>query len=253
MDRSRLAHSVVVAAGFALVAAAAGVYALFLHIGRGLYGGGSQFYLPPLGVALFAAGFYLGPSRVKRLSSMTPFAWFLVAATAMMWVFAASGWATLLYESQVGSAMASATTDISAWLLSAFGLKVFWYGTLITLTGPAGRVVLDVTNACGGASSSIVFTAAFLLMVADVGRRRRLGGRQVGILFALGGATIFLMNVVRVSILGAVAYYLGLGPMDALHQYLGYFLFVAAVSYFWWFSLGKLTAQHPRVAAGAKS
>src|SRR5579885_2605235 len=72
-------------------------------------GGGIMFYLPPLGLSLFAAGFWIGFAKTgiyKKFRAIFPF---IVGAVFMTWI----AWDTGLHDYIVNSSYGSALAEIA--------------------------------------------------------------------------------------------------------------------------------------------
>jgi len=50
----------------------------------------------------------------------------------------------------------------------------------------------------------------------------------------IGGAALYIMNILRVIILILTGYYYGVDSMMFVHEHLGWILFVAGMSIFWY-------------------
>jgi exosortase/archaeosortase family protein len=199
-------------------------------------GGGTTFYLPPLGISLFAAGFWVGFAKTgiyKKFGTMFPF---IVGAVFMTWMAWDTGLHDYIVNSSYGSALAEVARKVAIFVLDVAGIHVSNIGNQIIL--PAGSKVqsFDVVNSCSGADTTILFLGAFSLMLVDV-RRRPVSSKKVAVCFVLGGLGIYLAAIMRIPLLGMIGYYFGYNTMETFHTYTGYLLFMISVVIFWWLSL----------------
>ena len=89
--------------------------------------------------------------------------------------------------------------------------------------------------ACAGLSESVIFLAAFGVMLIDIGRKA--SKKKLGVIFVLGTASIFLANMLRIAFLGYVAYAFGYDALETNHMYAGVIIFLSLIGLFWWLSL----------------
>jgi len=199
-------------------------------------GGGAAFYLPPLGISLFAAGFWAGFAKTgiyRKFGTMFPF---IVGAVFMTWMAWDTGLHDYIVNSSYGSALAEIARTVAVHVLDMTGIDAANVGNQIIL--PAGSKVqsFDVVNSCSGADTTILFLGAFSLMLLDI-RRRSVSSKKIAACFVLGGLGLYLTAIMRIPLLGMIGYYFGYGTMETFHAYSGYIIFLASVAAFWWLSI----------------
>jgi len=199
-------------------------------------GGGTTFYLPPLGLSLFAAGFWAGFAKTgiyKKFGTMFPF---IVGAVFMTWMAWDTGLHDYIVNSPYGSTLAEVARKVAIFVLDGAGIHASNVGNQIIL--PAGSKVqsFDVVNSCSGADTTILFLGAFSLMLIDI-RRRSVSPKKIAVCFVLGGLGIYLAAIMRIPLLGMIGYYFGYHTMETFHTYSGYLIFMISVVIFWWLSL----------------
>lgn len=199
-------------------------------------GGGTAFYLPPLGISLFAVGFWAGFAKTgiyRKVGTMFPF---IVGAVFMTWMAWDTGLHDYIVNSQYGSALAEIARTVAVHVLDMTGIHASNIGNQIIL--PAGSKVqsFDVVNSCSGADTTILFLGAFSLMLFDI-RRKSVSSKKIAVCFVLGGLGLYLTAIMRIPLLGMIGYYFGYGTMETFHAYSGYLVFMASVAAFWWLSL----------------
>ncbi len=199
-------------------------------------GGGTMFYLPPLGLSLFASGFWIGFARTgiyKKFGAIFPF---IIEAVFMTWVAWDTGLHDYIVNSSYGSALAEIARNVAVYTLDMTGIHATSVGNLIIL--PAGSKVqsFDVVNSCSGADTTILFLGVFSLMLLDI-RRRSVSPKKIAVCFVLGGLGIYMTAIMRIPLLGMIGYYFGNDTMETFRMYSGYLVFLASVTVFWWLSL----------------
>ncbi|MGC1709080.1 MAG: archaeosortase/exosortase family protein [Nitrosotalea sp.] len=199
-------------------------------------GGGTAFYLPPLGLSLFATGFWIGFAKTdiyRKFGAIFPF---IIGAVFMTWMAWDTGLHDYIVNSPYGSALAGIARNVAVYVLDMTGIHASNVGNQIIL--PAGSKVqsFDVVNSCSGADTTILFLGAFSLMLLDI-RRRSVSSKKIAVCFVLGGLGIYLTAIMRIPLLGMVGYYFGYDTMETFHMYSGYLIFLASVAIFWWLSL----------------
>ncbi|MGQ9514204.1 MAG: exosortase/archaeosortase family protein [Thermoproteota archaeon] len=107
-------------------------------------------------------------------------------------------------------------------LLRALGYPVEQSSSTILLELRSGQVTkLQINSACAGPASYSIFLLLNGLMILDLGV-----GRRRAVLSTLAGlATLFLLNLLRVTMIVHATYHYGEGAGLSVHLYLGYILF----------------------------
>lgn len=216
--------------GACLIATAFYIYFLYQN------NGGTVFYLPPLGLSLFAVGFWIGFAKTniyRKFGAIFPF---IIGAVFITWVAWDTGLHDYIVNSQYGSVLAEIARNVAVYVLDTIGIHASNVGNQIIL--PAGSKVqsFDVVNSCSGADTAILFLGAFSLMLVDI-RRKSVSSKKIAACFVLGGLGIYLTAIMRIPLLGMVGYYFGYDTMETFHMYSGYLVFLASVAVFWWLSL----------------
>lgn len=225
--RSRLSSKTV--SGVLLMVSAFVLY--FLYQSEG----GKMLFLPPIGIALFILGFYLsfsGTNFYTRFRSMVLFLSFAVFMTWMAWD---TGLHDDIVNSSYGSFLAGITVKFSVYILDTAGYHVSSAGNEIIFLGDSKVQSFDVLNACSGADTTILFLAAFVLMLADQGRKASV--QKLAVCFVCGGIGTYLVSMMRVPLLGIIGYHYGYDTLETYHMYSGYLIFLVSIMAFWYLSL----------------
>jgi len=196
------------------------------------------------GVILLGLGAHLLLSSLPILAPFRRMLPFLVTAIAITAGLASFRLLDYVAESVFGSFLASLSVSFSNLFLNAIGIHVASRG--VSLVFPPGSRIpgLLISPECSGAYSTLAFLGLFVLMVMDLGRKVP-KGRLLTVLF-FGGAMVIIANAIRISSLALAGYFLGLEPMNTLHYYGGYVVFLAVVVSFWSLSLRWLLAKRSR-------
>lgn len=212
-------------------------------------GGGKALFLPPIGIGFFILGFYLifsGTSFYNRFRSMM---FFMSLAVFMSWMAWDTGLHDYVVNSSYGAFLAGITIKFSVYFLNAAGYHVTTIGNQITFLGNSKVQSFDVINSCSGADTTILFLAAFVLMLADQGRRTSV--QKLAVCFVCGGLGTYLVSMMRVPLLGIVGYYYGYDTLETYHMYSGYLIFLVSIMMFWYLSLRWINKKSTfSVAAG---
>lgn len=191
--------------------------------------------LVPVGVVGFVVG-----SRwlFEKLSFLKPWKglWPVVCVVyVFVWLLHASQFDVALSESGVGAAFAGFTLRYSSLLLTLSGVHSTVRGDVISM-GSLSRVgEIAVTPLCSGFLSFVLFTAAFGVVLFDVGKT--LGIWRLSVLFAMGILGTFVISGLRVFLVLMAGYLWGWDALGVAHAYLGYILFLALISFFWYATL----------------
>lgn len=198
-------------------------------------GGGKMLFLPPIGIGLFIFGFYLSFSGTNFYTRFRGMMFFMALAVFMTWMAWDIGLHDYIVNSSYGSFLAGITIKFSVYFLNAAGYHVSNTGNQITFLGNSKVQSFDVINSCSGADTTILFLAAFVLMLADQGRQASV--KKLVVCFVCGGIGTYLVSMMRVPLLGIVGYYNGYGTLETYHMYSGYLIFLGSIVIFWYLSL----------------
>lgn len=198
-------------------------------------GGGKMFFLPPVGIALFIFGFYLSFSETSFYRRFRGMMLFMALAVFMSWMAWDTGLHDYIVNSSYGNFLAGITVKFSVYFLDMFGYHVTSTGNQIIFLGNSKVQSFNVINSCSGADTTILFLAAFVLMLADQGRRASI--QKLAICFVLGGLGTYLASIMRVPLLGIIGYYYGYDTLETFHMYSGYLIFLGSIVTFWYLSL----------------
>jgi exosortase/archaeosortase family protein len=230
MDRKRLARlvaaSVLILSGFV-------VYVIYetAYLARGQ----SSFGFVALGVLLASIGSYLSLPYLKFLQ---PFKWAIplfAVAILLIGFFSPSDWQNSIVGSVFGSHLMPVTTGLGVSILNAEGVgATVAEGSTIVLPTASKVAAVSVTQACGGIEEVLVFSVAFALMYADMGRK---APKKAMVLLPVGLIGTYLVSLVRVDAVVLTGYLYGLDAMETVHLYAGLLLYIAFISAFWYLSL----------------
>ncbi len=198
-------------------------------------GGGKMLFLPPIGIGLFILGFYLSFSGTNFYTRFRSMMFFMSLAVFMTWMAWDTGLHDYIVNSTYGSFLARIAVKFSVDFLNVFGYHVSNVGNEITFLGNSKLQSFDVINACSGADTTILFLAAFVLMLADQGRRASI--QKLAVCFVLGGIGTYLVSIIRIPLLGIIGYYYGYDTLETFHMYSGYLIFLGSIVAFWYLSL----------------
>lgn len=198
-------------------------------------GGGKMLFLPPIGIALFILGFYLSFSGTSFYNRFRGMMLFMALAVFMSWMAWDTGLHDYIVNSSYGSFLAGITIKFSVYFLNAFGYHVANTGNQITFLGNSKVQSFDVINSCSGADTTILFLAAFVLMLADQGRQASV--QKLAVCFVCGGIGTYFVSIIRIPLLGIIGYYYGYDTLETFHMYSGYLIFLGSIVAFWYLSL----------------
>ena len=197
--------------------------------------GGKMLFLPPIGIALFILGFYMSFSGTNFYTRFRGMVLFLSFAVFMTWMAWDTGLHDDIVNSSYGSFLAGITVKFSVYILDTAGYHVSSAGNEIIFPGDSKVQSFDVLNACSGADTTILFLAAFVLMLADQGRKASV--QKLAVCFVCGGIGTYLVSMMRVPLLGIVGYHYGYDTLETYHMYSGYLIFLVSIMAFWYLSL----------------
>ena len=225
--KSRLSSKTI--SGLVLMSSAFGLYFLYQT------GSGKMLFLPPIGIATFVIGFHIEFSGTRFYSKFRGMMLFMALAVFMSWMAWDTGLHDYIVNSSYGSFLTGVTIKFSVYILNLFGYNVSNTGGQITFSGNSMIQSFDVVNSCSGADTTILFLAAFILMLADQGRRASI--KKLAVCFVGGGVGTYLVSMMRVPLLGMVGYHYGYNTLETYHMYSGYLIFLVSIVVFWYLSL----------------
>jgi exosortase/archaeosortase family protein len=122
-----------------------------------------------------------------------------------------------------GEPLATASSDLSSWMVGLAGFPVSWQGTQFELISKSGEVLTGaVTPGC----SSIISVTTFLGLLALMHMDLKKDLRSTATLAVAGVAFLTLLNSVRILILLWVGYEGGAATFWGVHNWIGYALFL---------------------------
>jgi archaeosortase C (PEF-CTERM variant) len=126
-----------------------------------------------------------------------------------------------------------------AGILDLLGIPSSSVGNLVTIQFQDGSIhTLSISAYCAGLYSFSIFLSAFIAFVLVFERlpyRAMLGVLTVGLLVA------YLGNLLRMVAVGAIGYFRGLDALRWAHENVGWIIFLAWSSLFWWLTLGYVS------------
>ena len=207
----------------------------FTQISVSLLNGTAWVVAVVIGTVSFIIGSKWLFENVARLRSLRELWSMLCLMDIFAWLIHASQIDVEVTQSTVGVAFAAFTLRYSTLLLSVVGIRSDVSGEVISMGPASGVGPIAVTPLCSGLLSFILFTAAFVVVLLDVGKT--LGPRRLGMLFVLGVAATFMISGLRVFLVLILGYYYGWSLLEVAHAYLGYVLFLSLISAFWYLTL----------------
>jgi hypothetical protein len=136
------AESLRVVLGLAFIALAFVLYALY-EVNR-------IALLAPLGVLLFALGFYLSLSKIKFLKPFRSMLPFLTVATLAMWAFLTTGWDAYLLDSGYGVLLTDLTIRLTVIVLNSLGIHAVRNEGLVFFPSGSQVQFMAVDARCSG-------------------------------------------------------------------------------------------------------
>lgn len=119
---------------------------------------------------------------------------------------------------------------VMASSLSALGIGSTVSGNVVSMATPNGApLLLEVSGGCTGVQGILAFGALSTMTLLDLKPKL---SRMIPI-FAIGFLGAFLINVVRLLVVFLSYEYAGADVGAAMHQYLGYLIFILWVVAFW--------------------
>ncbi len=127
-------------------------------------------------------------------------------------------------QSVFGGPLATFSSLLSSWMAGAAGIPVTWQGVSFSFVSKIGgtRITGIVTPGCSSIYSISTFLGLLGLMYVDF---RKPASFTMKVAFA-GVLILILLNAVRISLLLWVGYDFGLDSFLALHNWVGYAIFL---------------------------
>jgi len=170
-------------------------------------------------------------SGLKIEKQMVLFSSYFVFITMVMYGFFFKGVQFLLGETSKGSNplwdwFSSNVVSISMPFLNLIG-RTTTDGAVISFNG----FTVSIGYACSGIESISVFASAVIAYFISLNNKDI---KKMLKYILIGGAALYIMNILRVIILILTGYYYGVDSMMFVHEHLGWILFVAGMSIFWY-------------------
>jgi len=124
-------------------------------------------------------------------------------------------------------------------ILDLVGIPSSSVGNVVTIQFQDGTVnSLAISAYCAGMYSFSIFLSAFISFVFVL---ERLKPRTLLLVLGLGLLIAYLGNLFRMVIIGIVGYLWGIDALLWAHENVGWVLFLAWSSLFWWFILSRVS------------
>jgi len=118
---------------------------------------------------------------------------------------------------------------VMASSMNAVGIGATVSGEYVKLNSTSGPLLLNVESDCTGLQGILAFGLLSTMSVLDLKAKPA----RLAIIFAIGFAGAFLINIVRLFGVFLAFEFLGVDAGNAVHVYLGYSLFIVWVLVFW--------------------
>ena len=158
------------------------------------------------------------------------FSSYFVFITMVMYGFFFVGVQFLLGETSKGS------NPLWDWFSNNVVMTSMPFLNLIGTTTSDGAIIsfngftVGIGYACSGIESISVFASGVIAYFISM---NNMDIKKVLKYILIGGAAIYIMNILRVIILILTGYYYGVDTMMFVHEHLGWILFVLSMSIFW--------------------
>jgi exosortase/archaeosortase family protein len=189
----------------------------------------------PAAVLIFALGSKWVLQNVRILQAYRELWPVFSVAMAVAWLIHLGQFEEFATNTWLGADFGVATIEVNAFLLRISGINAQVQGQVLRMPPPSMVPAVGVTPLCGGFLSFLMFTVAFGIVLFDVGRQ--LGKVRLLGVFVLGAVATMIISILRVYIVLVLGFYWGFNVMMTAHTYLGYALFLAFISLFWYFTL----------------
>ncbi len=170
-------------------------------------------------------------SFLKIEKQMVLFSSYFVFFTMVMYGFFFKGVQFLLGETSKGSNplwdwFSSNVVSITMPILNLIGTT-----TADSATISFNGFSVSIGYACSGIESISVFASAVIAYFISINNRNI---KKILKYLLIGGAALYIMNIMRVMTLILTGYYYGVDTMMFVHANLGWILFVIGMSIFWY-------------------
>ncbi len=119
--------------------------------------------------------------------------------------------------------------NLMADMMTALGISTTVSGNVVTISGGAFPLALEIAGPCTGIKGMLAFGALSSMAVLDI----KVSTKKLLIILGIGFAGAFLINLLRLATIFITAAYVGPDLALQVHTYLGYSLFLAWVLIFW--------------------
>jgi len=132
-----------------------------------------------------------------------------------------------------------------AAMLDIIGVPASSIADMVSIQFQDGSIhTLKISAYCAGLYSFSIFLSAFMAFVLVF---ERLPPRTTAWVLALGLLVAYLGNLMRMVVIGVVGYYRGLDALFWAHENVGWIIFLAWSSVFWWSILGYVSRTKDNV------
>jgi exosortase/archaeosortase family protein len=214
----------------------------------------STFYEAVLGISVVVAVFAVKialSSREGILDMVFIFgglavAFFGIRSFRLFWVPAVYGIVLLLgyqVENDIPNyvALQDWMASLMASSMNVLGIATTTSGHLVTLNAnSASPLVLDVESDCTGIQGVLAFGVLSSMALVDIKKPKL--SRAI-LLFIIGFAGVFLINIFRLFLVFVTFEYLGVSIGETVHVYGGYTLFVIWILIFWTLAFRYMTPK----------
>ncbi len=194
-----------------------------------------NFLLPPAGLLMFVLSVYLILPEIPQLAKFKVPSLYLAIAIFGFWMFLLTNYDSYILNSRFADGMTRFTIFLSNKVLNLIGVEAKVGNYSIVFNSPPSKIpAIYIDARCSGVHSFLIFVGTFLFMIVDMGRDVNKGRAVVSLALGVGGA--YSGNVLRVVILSLIGYNYGYKPLMEVHKYLGFAIFLAFLSVFWYFA-----------------
>ena len=194
-----------------------------------------NFILPPVGLLLFVISVYLILPEVPWLERFKIPSIYLAIAIFGFWMFLLTNYDSYILNSKFADGMTRLTIFLSNKALNMIGIDSRVGNYSIMFSSPPSEIpAIYIDARCSGVHSFLIFVGTFLFMMVDLGRNVNKMRAAVSLTLGVGGA--YAGNILRVVILSLIGYHYGYGLLMEVHKYLGFAIFLAFLSVFWYFA-----------------
>ncbi|MBU4222953.1 MAG: exosortase/archaeosortase family protein [Euryarchaeota archaeon] len=170
-------------------------------------------------------------SGLKIEKQMVLFSSYFVFITMVMYGFFFKGVQLLLGETSSGSNPLWDWFSNNVVMISMPILNLIGRTTADSATISFNGFTVGIGYACSGIESISVFASAVIAYFISINNKEI---KKMLKYILIGGAALYIMNILRVIILILTGYYYGVDSMMFVHANLGWILFVIGMSIFWY-------------------